>query len=296
MVNSQGKQTITAHVLVKNEDKYLWFAIMSVIDYMDKMIIFDTGSEDNTIRIVKGIMASNPEYNEKIHFEEKGNADKKRIGKLRQEMIDITDTDYFFLLDGDEIWWGDSIRELVRIVQENKPLLVAQHFINCAKDIKHYREPWRDAYPQLDKKAAASLRLYSMHIPGIHCEGDYGIEGFWDTNKQEVHAGQYKIIWQNGSYFHASKLRRSSKEMANNKVYFRFLKSFYAYDRCFAADFKYPEVFYMHHPTYIESPFYESMFSLRNLIYFLLDDLKLRALLNLLKQALIKMKMLRTNG
>ena len=47
---------IWAHTLVMNEDRFIWYAVMSVIDYVDKILIFDTGSTDGTVRIIKGIV------------------------------------------------------------------------------------------------------------------------------------------------------------------------------------------------------------------------------------------------
>lgn len=277
------KRTVTAHTLIKNEDKYIWFAVMSVIDYVDRMIIFDTGSTDNTVAIVQRIMESG--YGEKIVFEEKGLADRNRIGQLRQEMIERTTTDYFFILDGDEIWWKSSMEELRSFVDGNDaPLLLATHYINCAKDIRHYRKPGRDVYAFLDKNEAATIRLYSMQIPGIHCGGYYGIEGFFDGDGNEVQCGKYAIVWQQGKYLHTSYIRRSSKQNADLKVYSRISKLFPAYDYAFANDFKYPEVFYANYPAIVPPPFRREIFSLRSLIYFLLDGLKLRTVINLFRK------------
>ena len=48
--------TITGHMVVKNEDRWIYYAIMSVIEYLDKLIIYDTGSIDHTKDIIKGIL------------------------------------------------------------------------------------------------------------------------------------------------------------------------------------------------------------------------------------------------
>lgn len=277
------KRTITAHTLIKNEDKYVWFAIMSVIDYVDKMIIFDTGSSDNTISIINNIIDNG--YSEKIIFEEKGEADRNRIGQLRQEMVERTDTDYFMILDGDEIWWKKGIEELIKISNgEKEPLLVAQHYINCAKDIWHYRKPARDVFAFLDKKEAATIRLYSMKIPGLHCGGYYGIEGFFDGENNEVQCGKYEIVWQKEKYFHTSYIRRSSNQSKDRKVFSRFSKQFMAYDFNFPTDYNFPEVFYSNFPQIVESPFKRETFSFRTFIYFLLDTLHFRFIVNLFRK------------
>lgn len=276
------KRSITAHVMVKNEDRFIWFSIMSVIDYVDKMIIYDTGSEDDSVAVIRTLLGK---YGDKIVFEEKGASDRNRLGALRQEMVEKTATDYFMVLDGDEIWWKDSIEELVRIANaDEEPLLVAQHYTNCAKDIWHYRMPGRDAYPFLDRDAAATIRLYSMKIPGIHCGGHYGIEGFFDGDGNEVQCGKYEITWQKQKYFHVSYLQRSSHQGKDLKSFSRAKKLFMAYDYKFPADFRFPEVFYADRPAIVRSPFERPKEGLRSCIYFLLDGIHLRVVANLFRK------------
>lgn len=281
-------KTVTAHVMVKNEDKYIWFSIMSVIDYVDYMIIFDTGSEDNTIKIINAIINSNDVYKNKITFIRKGNANRNQLANYRQEMLDMTKTDYFLVLDGDEIWWEESIIELIKIMNEKKPYLVAQHYQNCAKDIWHYRNPNRDIFPFLDINEAASIRLYSMSIPGIHCGGYYGIEGYFDKDGKEVQCGKYEIVWQKGKYFHTSYIRRSSKQFLDLKAYSRIKKLFPAYDGKYPKDYKFPEVFYRSYPSIVENPLKKEKISLRTIIYFILDTMHFRRIINYCRKLKIK--------
>ena len=35
---------LTVHMVVKNEDRFIWYALNSVLPYVDKVIIFYTGS------------------------------------------------------------------------------------------------------------------------------------------------------------------------------------------------------------------------------------------------------------
>lgn len=77
---------ITVHTLVKNEEKWIWFSIMSVINFVDKLIIFDTGSTDNTVRIINEIL-KNEEYANKILFEEKGSISSDKFSLLDRKSV-----------------------------------------------------------------------------------------------------------------------------------------------------------------------------------------------------------------
>ena len=46
---------IWAHTLVKNEERFIWFSVMSVIVNVDKVLIWDTGSTDDTVKIIQKI-------------------------------------------------------------------------------------------------------------------------------------------------------------------------------------------------------------------------------------------------
>ena len=57
---------IWANTVVHNEENFIWFAIMSVVDYVDKVLVYDTGSTDQTVSIIKEIKKAYQEsYREK---------------------------------------------------------------------------------------------------------------------------------------------------------------------------------------------------------------------------------------
>ncbi|MBP7119428.1 glycosyltransferase, partial [Candidatus Woesebacteria bacterium] len=108
---------ITAHILVKNEYRFIWYSVMSVLPFVDKVMIWDTGSTDGTIEIINEILQV-PEAKRKVTFVKRDTAifDEEVI---RQEMLDQTTTDWFLVVDGDEIWWNESIKTVVRFIKEN---------------------------------------------------------------------------------------------------------------------------------------------------------------------------------
>lgn len=257
--------TITAHMVVKNEDRWIWFAIMSVIDFVDKLIIFDTGSFDNTNRIIETFLMDE-KYSNKIMYERLGKVSVNEFYKVRQKQIEYTETDYFMVVDGDEIWYKDSLCELESILSEKKPMLVATRFINCCGDIWHYRYDNRESYCIKGIKGSITIRVYSLNIPGIKCGGDYGVEGFLDEKNVPVQEGGYDIEVMEGKYLHTSMLNRSSSQNGDFSIKYRRNKIHSWWDEKFDDDFKYPEVFYYKYPKVVKSPF-EKDFILRRELY-----------------------------
>ena len=100
------KSNLTIHCVVKNEERWIWYALKSILDIADEILIFDTGSTDKTVEIIKTIKSR------KIIFEEKGKVDAKGLTQLRREQLVMTKTEWFLILDGDEIWPERTKKEL----------------------------------------------------------------------------------------------------------------------------------------------------------------------------------------
>lgn len=267
MKNNRGF-SITGHMVVKNEDRWIWFAIMSVIDFLDKLIIFDTGSIDKTNDIIENLVSS-PVYKEKIIYEKIGEVSAEKFHKVRQRQIDMTSTDYFMVVDGDEIWYKDSLEELEAIL-EKKPELVATRFINACGDVFHYRLDSRETYCINGETGAITIRVYSKNIPGISCGGVYGIEGYIDSTGKPVQNQKYLTVVQDGKYFHTSLLNRSSAQNGDFSIKYRRSKIKKDWDEKFATDFIFPEVFYIESlPEYVKSPFASDHNIIRDVYHFL---------------------------
>ena len=63
------KSTLWAHTMVKNEARWLWYSVNSVIDHVDKLLLWDTGSTDGSIEIEKELVRK---YPNKIVFKQSG--------------------------------------------------------------------------------------------------------------------------------------------------------------------------------------------------------------------------------
>ena len=101
---------IWAHTLVKNEEKYLWYAVTSVVDHVDKVLLWDTGSTDRTLEICRELSNKFPE---KIDFHQVKISSAEEFPKLRNKMLQATEADWFLMVDGDEVWWEDSIKKVI---------------------------------------------------------------------------------------------------------------------------------------------------------------------------------------
>ena len=55
-----GKKRVWGNTIVKNEGRYIFFSLMSVIDFLDRILVWDTGSSDDTIKIIKHIQKKYP--------------------------------------------------------------------------------------------------------------------------------------------------------------------------------------------------------------------------------------------
>ena len=99
---------ICAHTLVKNEERYVWYAAMSVLPFVDKMILTDTGSTDNTYSILKEIKKA---YPSKVDLQKLGEVSITEFTEARNKMLSETKEDWILIVDGDEVWWDTSIKE-----------------------------------------------------------------------------------------------------------------------------------------------------------------------------------------
>jgi glycosyltransferase involved in cell wall biosynthesis len=230
---------ITVHCLVKNEENYIWYAINSVINYVEKIIIWDTGSTDRTVEIIKAI------ENPKLVFKEKGEVDPLGVSELRQEMLNLTETDWFFILDGDEIWNDDAIKGLESIIRDcRQDVVVAPNYMLIG-DIFHYQEENGGRYRIGNLVGHYNIRAI-RNLPGLHVDGVYPNEAYITPEGIKVQNFDIKrIIFLDEPYLHASFLERSSKSQKKIK---------YEIGNSFPKNFYYPEVFFKTRPDFVPSP------------------------------------------
>lgn len=247
--------SIWAHTLVKNEERYLWFAVASVIDYVDKVLLWDTGSSDKTVEITKEIQKL---YPDKVEFKEVGDVDINQFTVVRQNMLERTEADWFMIVDGDEVWWKDSIAKINKIISKegnNLDSMVTKYY-NVAGDIFHYQEESAGMYEIDAIKGHLNIRAVNRKILGIHFKKPHGQQGVFDKKRVLIQERdkRKRIFLENPAYLHFTNMLRSSSLVKDEKVPKRKIKFKYELGIPFPFDFYYPEVFFEPRPDIVPSP------------------------------------------
>jgi len=249
-------KTIWGNTIVKNEDRFLWFGVMSVIKYLDKILIWDNGSTDCTVEIIKELQKKFPE---KIIFKEIGEVGREGITQARQKMLEETESDWVFLLDGDEVWWEDSIRKVREIINKKGDSLdfLVNPTINLVGDIYHYQEKEAGEYKIKNRKGHFTIRAVNRKIPSLHFALPYGQEGFFDS-KKPIQEREKALFLDGAPYLHFTHLSRSSSQQSEKNTLDRSKKRKYEIGIHFLKNFKFPEVLYLDKPSIVLSPWQKS--------------------------------------
>lgn len=250
---------ISAHCLVKNEARFIWYSLNSVVKWVDRLRIIDTGSTDNTVAIIKKFIR-NYENPPKIIFEQYSSKDKFDEKEYRDQMLsaDIKsgDIDWFLIVDGDEIWWNKSIEEVIKTIKKegDKIESIIVPVRNLVGDMYHYQEEVAGKY-QFENlpRGHYNLRAFSKNIPGLYSKGEYGVFGWYDKdNKTIQERGSSKVRFIDLPYIHTTHLRRSNLRLSDWEVIQRKKKYKYEIGISFPRDFYYPEVLFRKKPDDLE--------------------------------------------
>lgn len=206
------KQTISAHCIVRNDEHFVGFAIESVIDYVDHVFVFDTGSTDSTENVVKKLVEK---YPNKITFEQKGIQTKASHTELRQEMLEKTTTDWFMILDGDEVWSKAGIEEIIETIQKEDAhnWMIAPYYL-CVGDVYHtyYKEKYEEWYGKTGFYTPRVIKVSD----DIEWKGDYELDTlYYKSTGKHVYTND-TMYFLNHKFWHLTHLERSSDD---NKVY-----------------------------------------------------------------------------
>ncbi len=245
---------IWVHTLVKNEERYLWYAVSSVVGHVDKVLLWDTGSTDNTVKICNEIRNR---YPQKIHFRHLKISSADEFARVRNEMLEKTAADWFLMVDGDEVWWEESIRKVIKVINErgNEIESIVVPMIYSIGDIYHRQEKAAGKYKLAGRMGHYALRAINRKIPGLSSSNPHGTWGWTDKEGKMIQdRAPDKIIFVDAPYMHFSHLPRAGTIEDEKKVIKRSQKIKHELGDPFPRDFYYPEVFFRKRPDFVPSP------------------------------------------
>ena len=127
---------LTIHSVIKNEP-FIYYSIKSVYNYANKILLYDTGSNDKfTLKDIKRLLKE--DIKNKIVFKQislgfdeskwtydkvdqfaKKHQGKMSVGKVRQMQLDDTTTEYCMIVDGDEIHYEATMKKIKEKILPN---------------------------------------------------------------------------------------------------------------------------------------------------------------------------------
>ena len=119
---------LTIHVRVKNEERFVRAALASVLPLADHVMVYDTGSTDRTLEEIHAIRSP------KIELVRVASLSPSGLAGLRNHMVERTRTEWFMLVDGDEIYASDATRRLAAFLptvpaRVHRVLVRRRHFV-----------------------------------------------------------------------------------------------------------------------------------------------------------------------
>ena len=224
---------------------------MSVIDFVDEIMVWDTGSTDRTVEIIHTINSP------KIKFLAVESVDPVRFTEVSQKMLSQSQSGWLFLLDGDEIWPDKAVKEITGLIRKNGSkydYLISPYF-NLLGDVFHYQEPKAGQYILGKHVGNFSIRAVNLSIPGLHFDRPHGQRGLFDSQNiliQDRQSSRYTLVKE--PYLHSTHLLRSASRRFDKLVPKRWQKYKYELGIGFPEDFQFPRVFYLPRPSMVPSP------------------------------------------
>lgn len=103
---------IACHVLVQNDEFWLPYALESVRGVFHRYIIYDVGSTDNTPNIIDWFVESYKGSAAGVIVRTLPDCDPKIQGTFRNAMIAEGEFDWYWILDGDEVYKNNALWDL----------------------------------------------------------------------------------------------------------------------------------------------------------------------------------------
>lgn len=195
------KPGITVHCRVRNEEAFVREMILSILPLAEKILVCDTGSTDSTLEKIRTI------DRKKIEIVNRPPADPRGIMEYRNEMIERTETEWFMLVDGDEIYPDGAalkILERMKTIPEkiSRIMIHRVHFVSGYNFISG-----KDTIGRIYRTSEIRWRLYDDKDNRVGHETPYLIE----EPAKSVEGKTLKFP-EGIFFFHGHYLSRSSKD------------------------------------------------------------------------------------
>ncbi len=223
--------------MIKNEQRWIWYSLRSVLDWVDEILVWDTGSDDKTVEIIKTIVSP------KIKFSQLGPLSAEQLTQARQNMLNRSRSDWMMIVDGDEIWTEMAIAESVKIIRDagKQHKFLISRFKNLLGDVYHNQEEAAGGYRIGPHNGHLTIRFANLLAnPGLYYCGNYPLEGLSNGSGQllqDVYMGEPVV---DAPYFHTTHLRQQK---------FKYELGYKMPD-----NFEYPKCFYLPRPKIVLSP------------------------------------------
>lgn len=240
--------SLTGHMLIQNEDRFIWFAISSVLPSLDQLLITDNGSTDTTLQIIKSFKSP------KIKLTQLPPTDRAGLVDRRRQQLKQTKTDLFFLIDGDEIWPESSLKSYLNAATTSlKSLAFVCRTRNCVGDILHYQPESAGRYQLLGRTGHFTIRLIRNH-PQIKLTGEYPLEAYTFNQTPLTQLLEPQLHFVDTWYLHTTHLSRSTSHQASLNVIDRLKKFKLEVGRALLPS-DLPEAFFTQRPSFVPDPF-----------------------------------------
>lgn len=100
---------IEAHYVIRNEEEFIERSIRSVVDFVDKVRIYEDNSTDGTVGIIYRLMA---EYS---NIEIAHNTTRLKVSAMRQVLLESSNAEWIIIVDGDEVWDEEHIKHFLEL-------------------------------------------------------------------------------------------------------------------------------------------------------------------------------------
>lgn len=239
---------VTVHMILKNEDQWVWYALQAILPFVDQILVTDTGSTDKTKEIVRAINSP------KIKLREVITTTAARVTAERLRQVQETETKWIWLVDGDEIYPQKTAEECVAAMKSNAYEGIVVRRYDLLGDIYHRQYETVGTYDLYGKKGHLVSRLVNQEkVRGLTYKGEYPLEGWYDKDNVSTQARDPKHWYITENYlYHAMYLKRSS--LGGNLPMFN--RSKYKTETGIQITDSIPEVFSRRHPSFVPNPLF----------------------------------------